>query len=410
MSIELRWVGTDDLERVALTRLRCYAPAAKDLDRYRERLLNDPRGKAGDYVLAEVGGEAVGTATSLSLTMWVRGAAIPCQGVAWVGAIKTMRRRGGGEGSRGVASAVMTELLRKARERGDVVSALMPFRGSFYEHFGYGLVERRNDWTLPMTVLPTGAFDGIRFYEPGDFAARARCLREANRAGQCDPERSDEFWRSLAPQAAEGMEIIDRPAPDGPARGWMLLVQKHENGKDILRVVESFCQDLNALRRQLHFLASLRDQYSSVQITLAAELRLNWLLKESQLPHRPVNHPFAKAEPVTRMQLRVLDHKRFLQALHLPIEARGSANVIVRECDGAASQFHVEIDGGRAAVTGKASAELFDCPDRVWAAVASGDMPASEALRLGLASGSERAAGLLDVLNRGPAPFSHEYF
>lgn len=410
MSIELRWVGTDELDRVALTRARCYAPAAKDVERYRERLLNDPRARPGDYLLAEVNGEAVGTATSLPLRMWIRGSEIPCQGVAWVGAIKTFRRRGGGDGSRGVASVVMGEMLREARERGEVVTALMPFRGSFYEHFGYGFVERRNDWTLPMTVLPTGPFEGVRFYEATDFTARADCLGRVNRAGQCDPHRSDEFWRSLAPQAAEGMEIIDRPAPDGPARGSMFLMQRHENGKDILRVIESVHEDLDALRRQLHFLASLRDQYTAIQITLPAELRLNWLLKESQLPHRPVNHAFATAEPVTRMQMRVLDHKRFLEALHLPVDARGSVSVAVRECEGEVSRFNIEIDGGRAAVTTRSSAESFECPDRVWAAVACGDMPASEAIHLGLATGSERAATALDALARGPAPFSHEYF
>ena len=47
--------------------------------------------KDGDYLLAEVDGQPVGTATSLSMKMWVR-AIIPCQGVARVGAIKTMQR------------------------------------------------------------------------------------------------------------------------------------------------------------------------------------------------------------------------------------------------------------------------------------------------------------------------------
>jgi predicted acetyltransferase len=409
MAITLRWVGADELDRVAETRARCYAPAAKDLQRYRERLLNDPRGKPGDYVLAELDGQAVGTATSLSLKMWVRGSAIACQGVAWVGAIKTMRRRGG-DGSRGVASAVMSEVLRKARERGDVLSALMPFRGSFYEHFGYGFVERRNDWTLPMPVLPMGSFDGVRFYEPDDFEARAACLRRVNQRGQCDPERSDAMWRSLEVQIEEGIAVIDRPDRDGPARGFMFLTQKHEAGRDILRVVETIYEDLDSLRRQLHFLASLRDQYSSVLITLPSDLRLNWLLKESQLPHRPVNHAFAKAEPVTRMQLRVLDHKRFLEGLNLPVDAKGSASVAVYECEGEVSRFNLEINSGHAAVTGSTATAGFECPDRVWAAIACGDMTATEALRLGLASGDERAANVLNVLARGPAPFSNEYF
>lgn len=166
MAMELRWVGEDELDRVGETRTRCYAHGLKDLEGYKQGIRADVRAKPGDFLLAVRDGEAVGTATSLSMRMWVRGGIIPCQGVAWVGTVKTHRRRVSGED--GVATQVMRETLRRARERGQVVSALMPFRASFYEHFGYGLVEQRNEWTLPLAVLPHGSFEGIRFYQPKD--------------------------------------------------------------------------------------------------------------------------------------------------------------------------------------------------------------------------------------------------
>ena len=43
-----------------------------------------------------------------------------------------------------------------------------------------------------------------------------------------------------------------------------------------------------------------------------ADLPLNWLLKERQVPHRLVNHPTAEIRPYTRMQARVLDHARLI--------------------------------------------------------------------------------------------------
>src|SRR5688500_12054115 len=137
MSLKLRWVNDDERDRVAETRMLCYAPARKELAGYVDRLRNDRRTKAGDWLLAERDGVAIGTATSIALTMWVRGGAVPCQGVAHVGTIKTHRRKGG-NGGPSVATVVMNETIRAARERGFVLSALMPFRGSFYEHFGYG--------------------------------------------------------------------------------------------------------------------------------------------------------------------------------------------------------------------------------------------------------------------------------
>ena len=42
------------------------------------------------------------------------------------------------------------------------------------------------------------------------------------------------------------------------------------------------------------------------------------MLRESQLPHRAVEHAVPRLQTITRMQVRVLDHKRFLEALRLP--------------------------------------------------------------------------------------------
>src|SRR5581483_1936008 len=112
--------GESDLDRVALTRMRCYAHATRDLDWNKEAIRADVRAKPGDFLLAEQNGQGVGTATALSLTMWARGGSFPCQGVAWVGTVKTHRRRTSNQD--GVATQVMRETLRMARERGQVVS------------------------------------------------------------------------------------------------------------------------------------------------------------------------------------------------------------------------------------------------------------------------------------------------
>ena len=406
MSTHLRWVGSADLDRVARCRLQCYAGADKQIDDFTARLRGDGRAGPGDYLLAESEeGRAVGTATHLSMHLWARGGRVPCQGVAWVGAIKTQRRKGADVP--GVATGVMRELVRHARDRGDVCSALMPFRGSFYEHFGYGVVERRHEWTLPISVLPTGDFDGVRFYDSADAPTRAACLRRANQAGQCDLERTDDHWRTVDAAAVDGMRVVDASGDGGAVRGFLSVTNQQAAGKDVLKVTENAYDSPAALRRQLHFLASLKDQYAAVQLTLPADVPLNRLLREVQLPHRPVNHPVAECRPYTRMQVRVLDHTAFLQALHWPADVHGSAVVAVHECEGHVSRFAVGVSDGRATVTPSEASPTFACPDRVWAAVATGDVPAADAVRWGLAEGS---AGVLDALARGPVPFSHEYF
>lgn len=390
--------------------MRCYSHAGREIDRYKQHVREDPTAVAGDFLLAERDGEAVGTATSLSLTMWVRGSPIPCQGVASVGTVKTHRRRSAD--GKGVATRIMHETLRVARERRQVVSALMPFRASFYEHFGYGLVERRCEWTVPLTVFPHGDFDGIRFYREDDLPELIKFRQRTVERGQCDIERPEATWKYwLKARAENGFVFIDRPVVAGPVRGYLAFEHKQIGTKDYLRVMQMSYEDVAALGRQLHFLSSLRDQYLTAIMLLPADFPLNWMLRETQLPHRLVNHAHAEARLDTRMQLRVLDHKRFLGALHLPSENRGRVVVSVAEGEGHESRFAVEIADGRAIASDSNATADISCPDRIWAAIACGDLPATRAVELGLANASDpRHAELLNVLADGPPPFSHEYF
>ena len=424
MSLNLRWVDEADYGRVAETRLLCYGSATRDRERYLERLRGDPRVGPGDCLLAERDGRAVGTATSLSLRMWVRGGVVPCQGVAWVGTLKTSRRAGGGAGAApaggtararepGIATRIMHETLRLAREREQVLSALMPFRGSFYEHFGYGIMERRVDWTLPVAVCPAGPAEGLRFFEPADLPELAACRQRVARVGQCDMERSDAFWATYAQRWEDGMTVVDRPDDRGPVRGWMTLLHVHEpDGSDTVRVAECGYEDVAALARQLAFLASLRDQYSRAVLTLPADVPLNRLLREPQITHREnKNHPTPEARPYTRMQCRILDHRRFLEAMHFPADVRGRVAVTVREAEGHATRLWIEIADGHATVSATEGDAQFECRDTTWAAVATGDLTATDAVRYGLATSSDPVAtSLLDVFSRGPLPFTHEYF
>jgi predicted acetyltransferase len=408
MAMEMRWVGEQELDRVAQTRWMCYAHAGKELERYRERIRADPRSGPGDYLLAERDGAAVGTATSLPLTMWARGSPLSCQGVAWVGTIKTERRRGG---EAGVASAVMREILRMARQRRYVLSALMPFRVSFYEHFGYGLVERRAEWTIPLSTLAPGDCAGWRFITEQDRPALAAQWQRAVEAGQCDVERSERRWDHRLLDEAEGMTFVDRPGQADAVRASAFITQENVNGRNILKVQEWSAESPENFRGLLNFLGTMRDQFSTASIVAPVDWPVNRLLREAQVPHRPVDHPTAEVRWHTRTQLRILDHAKFLESLRLPQTAKGRASVGVTESEGEISRFSVEMESGRARVSAAAGEVDFECLDRHWAAIATGDLPATQAVELGLAKARTAAASsLLDALSAGPAPFCREYF
>lgn len=422
MALTMRWVGEGDLDRVIQTRMRCYAAAPDLLAKYQQSLFCAGRAWPGDFLLAERDGRDVGTTTSLSLTMWMRGTAFSCQGVAYVGAIKTERRKGrhvekerrsdADDRSPGVATAVMRETVREARERGHVLTALMPFRASFYEHFGYGLTERRCDWTVPLAIMPAGDFDGMRFMDESDKPAIADCSQRMIEHGQCQIEWPAARWESFhAMEGQTGWMIVDRPDDSGPVRGWMRLKNESANGREIVRVDHQAYDSPTALLRQLRFLGSLRDQYWGGSLTLPSDLPLTRLLKESQIAHRPVSHSVADVRTYTRMQIRVLDHKSLLEGLQLPQSLCGSLVVHVAESEGELSRLKLDIADGRIVVTATDSSPDLTCTDRVWASLVSGETSASNAWRWGLIEASgEKALRLLDGLCDGPSPFCSDFF
>src|SRR2546430_7959857 len=94
MSLTTKWVGKEAAEVVGQTRALCYAPATKEIPDFQQRLANDLRVTGDDLLIAHRDGTPVGTTTSYSMTMWIRGQAFPCKGVPWFGTPKSYPRSG----------------------------------------------------------------------------------------------------------------------------------------------------------------------------------------------------------------------------------------------------------------------------------------------------------------------------
>jgi predicted acetyltransferase len=408
MALQMQWVEDSSLDRVAEARWLAYSHAGKDLTNMRDRIKADRRAASGDYLLAVRDGVDVGTATSLSMTMWMRGAAIPCQGVAWVGAAKTARRAGGDK-SVGVATAVMHEMLRKGREREQPISALMPFRASYYEHFGYGLVERRNDWTIPLSILPSPSTESWSLATADDQPALVKLRQRMVESGQCDIERSAGAWEMVNAYHENGFVYLVRNA-DGDPIAMAFAMHESRNGKDILNLAGWIAPSFPAFASMLRMFSTLKDQYASLTISAPVHWPVNRVLKESQLPHRPVNHAHASLSTINRLQVRILDHRKLLEALHLASAREAGVTIAIHEPEGNSVRLALEFGGGRIACRPSVATPQFECNAITWAAVACGEISAAVALQCGLASGSADAARALNALADGPPPFTQEGF
>ncbi len=419
--LHIRAIDPGEMEILASIRGRCYDATYAKQKRHHDYLLGEHWGDAaaGDFLIAERAGRAVGTITALRGVMSVRGVSLPCQGIAWVGTSHDARRSSRGRSEPGIATQLMHRTLAMARERGEVLTALAPFRASFYEHFGYGLVERRALWDIPLGLLPAGEAEGFELLDPGDAAgerAIADCRTRHLARGHGDMafpgyDGLGGFAGVLRKYQENGYCFLRRRA-DGGASAFVLTEPKGERGDFGLACPYLGFDTPDDFTAILSFLGSLRDQYRRVLIETPADEPINLLLRETQVPHRGVEHVHARCEFTTRLQVRILDHLRFLSETPWPDPAaRGQVVVGVRECEGTTSIFGFDVSEGRCQAKAATGEPDFTCADKTWAAIAMGDLKASTAAALGLATCTDHGKlPLLDTLSQGPLPFCREYF
>jgi GNAT superfamily N-acetyltransferase len=407
MSVTLNWLGRDQIDRLARIRWQCYGARVADYDGFAMRARTG-RHEDGDACIATQDGLDVGTATALSQHMHLRGKRIATQGVVWVGTAKSHRRRGSDQ--RGVASRVMDALIDKARERQQSASALMPFRVSFYEHFGFGLVERHNVWSVPTSLLPNDPDARWRFGSKADMPAMLACRAQQVKSGTCDVETDEpalvEWFAGLTDDTQ--LFVDDR---DGKIVAYTWLRTLADGDQTIAQLAQPAWASIDGFRSVISLLGSLKDQYGIARLALPTDLPLNWLLRERQIPHRKVEHLAPKCTILSRMQVNVIDPVAFLHGQTLPRPARQSVVVEVMNYRQEKQRFSLDLSAGIIdAKPSNASADL-QTSDVIFSSIACGELRASTAKMLGLINVTDPdKLSALDLLADGSAPFCYEYF
>jgi predicted N-acetyltransferase YhbS len=152
--MKIRQIDPD--ERAALASpLQAYAfqatPLAPDAA---QRMRDGQRYQEGNRTLvAEEDAAAMAVVSSIPMRQNLRGTVYPMAGIASVATHPLARLKG-------YVRALLTELLGRVRDEGQPVSALYPFRPSFYERFGYvGLPKNRTATFAPADLARLGRAD-----------------------------------------------------------------------------------------------------------------------------------------------------------------------------------------------------------------------------------------------------------
>lgn len=229
----------------------------------------------GDVIVAEVDGHRAGNAVALGLTMSLAGADVPMRGIAGVSVAPEHRQRG-------VADAMMRELLSWMRDRGDALTMLYAFKLGYYRRFGYGLCERAEQLRARPSQLPASRLRAhVAEMVPARDLDAVRALYERSREGTTGPLTRDDYWwehRSLK-SAPEG--AVYRDPATGEATGYALwkVPEQPEYPRQEMHVRELVALTPEAHAGLLGFLAAQGDQYAMVSLWTPPGSSMHWLVE-----------------------------------------------------------------------------------------------------------------------------------
>jgi predicted acetyltransferase len=190
-----------------------WSPADEEAYRKRMRFF-----ETAVSLIAEEDGQALAGVAALRMRQNVRGLVHDMAGVASVSTHPAARRRG-------LVRELMQRLLRQMRDEGCAVSALYPFRPSFYAKFGFVGIPRHRT----ATFAPAGLAHLVRAELPG----------EVERLSMSDGFRAyDELTRRLVTQR-HGFAVYDevRSAEFRDDKYWVAVARSGGRGGEVVGVV-----------------------------------------------------------------------------------------------------------------------------------------------------------------------------
>ena len=291
-------------------------------------------------MIAEEDGQALAGVGAFRMRQNVRGLVHDMAGVASVASHPSARRRG-------LVRGLIERLLRQMREEGCAVSALYPFRPSFYARFGYVNIPRHRT----AAFAPEGLSHLLHTDLPGEVERLP--MREGF-------EAYDAMTRHLLSQR-HGFAVYDdvRTAEFRDERYWVAVARVAGEVVGAVRYrVDRYGGDLVAadllstgpLGRALllQFFAMHVDQVARVVVTVSTdEVPELWGTDLAVVTEGKVSHP-RQGAPMAR----VLD----MEALSGTPVGAGAVTVEVRDDELIGGLWRLESDDGRLTVTKGAGA------------------------------------------------------
>ena len=416
MSETFRPARPDELEEVSRLQTHSFPAPGRGHQWWMEFLKDGPHGGLEALWVAEEDGRLVGACQLLWLRQWIAGAALPVTGVAGVAISPTHRRRG-------LAQRMLVAGFEHARERGDVASALFPFRASFYEDLGYGLAGEAHQYQLPPALLPDDKAERVKVRlvdTPADLDALKAVYAEAARllqTGQLD--RTERSWsRSWG---HDDQAAVVYWSDDGVPEGYCIVRYRADLPLDrrYLEVEERAWLTIPAQRGIYGWLSTLGDQWREIAYRAHPEEGFGDRIREPRLPL--LQAPswrlwFPSATLLRGPMFRVLDVPEALERRALASEAELTLKLEIEDAQVLENRgpWRVRMEGGALQVEpwigGRVDASLA-MPVQTLSRIYIGAIAPWQALAGGLATLD--GADVVKMLDRAfevPKPWTFDRF
>jgi predicted acetyltransferase len=310
-----------------------------------------PPGQKGWVVVDEKNSALVARYRHLELSQFFAGALFPMAGVAGV-AVAIERR------SQGIARWMLEQALKDFREQQIPISMLYPFQHGFYRSLGWASVGRSHQYCISTRHLPIYPERmNLIAYDPSQEATWQAVYQKAAMHQNGWLQRTDWQWQQFFKLEGSWERYGYQEA--GVLLGYVVIQFTHlQPGATQLVVVvhEWVALTVSAYRGILGFLASLRDQFTTVVWNTHPEDPFPHLVKEQRrdlsLPMVPFEFGLSDAfgEIGSGFMWRLVDLKTafeirpiqvgspFAIAFNVTDAILGNQSLVVEFCD---RQMHV---------------------------------------------------------------------
>jgi predicted acetyltransferase len=307
----------DEIDVVARLVAHSFPSPSRGHEWWEDFLVNGPHGGLESLWVTEENGRLIGACQLLWLRQWISGVDLPVTGVGSVAIAPTHRKRG-------LATRMLIAGFEHARERGDVASALFPFRAAFYESLGYGLAGEAHQYQVPPMLLPDDKAERMRVRlvdgEQDEAAMRAVYREAAQRLQTGQLDRTERNWTQS--WRRDDLAAVIYWGESGEAEGYAIVRYRADLPIDrrFIEVEERVWLTLGAQRGIYAWMSTLGDQWREIVYRAHPEEHFGDRLSEPRLPL--LSAPswglwFPSATLLRGPMFRILDVKEALERRRL---------------------------------------------------------------------------------------------